>query len=178
MAHAVPFSNPKEEFVNPYAKWLKNRDPLVVATATPAKIVALIRGLTSRQLARRPAPGKWSIQEIINHLADTEMVMCCRARWIAFEDHPTLVPFDQNKWATGRAGEKEPVAESFERFRLLRRSQMRLFRNVSRKSLRRTGFHPERGVVTLRVQLETLAGHDLNHLAQIERLAAQLKAKA
>ena len=55
---------------------------------------------------------------------------------------------------------------------------MRLFRNVSRKSLRRTGFHPERGVVTLKVQLETLAGHDLNHLAQIQRLAAQHKAKA
>jgi hypothetical protein len=177
MMHRTSFANPKEEFVNPYTQFLKNRDPLIVATATPAKIVALIRGLTSRQLARRPAPGKWSIQEIINHLADTEMVMCCRARWIAFEDHPTLVPFDQNKWATGRAGEKEPVAESFERFRLLRRSQMRLFRNVSRKSLRRTGFHPERGVVTLKVQLETLAGHDLNHLAQIQRLAAQAKAK-
>jgi len=87
--------------VNPYAKWLQNRDPLVVATATPAKIVALIRGLTSRQLARRPAPGKWSIREIVNHLADTEMVMGCRARWIAFDDHPSLVSFDQNKWATG-----------------------------------------------------------------------------
>jgi hypothetical protein len=163
--------------VNPYAKYLKHRDPLIVATATPARIGSLIRGLTSRQLARRPAPGKWSIREIISHLADCEMVMCCRARWIAFEEHPTLVPFDQNKWAAGRAREKEPVEETVERFRLLRRSQMRLFRNASRKALRRTGFHPERGVVTLRVQLETLAGHDLNHLAQIERLAAHHKAK-
>ena len=163
--------------MNPYAKYLQHRNPLSVAAATPAKIRALIRGLTSRQLARRPAPGKWSIREIITHLADTEMVMCCRARWIAFEDHPTLVPFDQNKWAAGRAGEKEPVAETIERFRLLRRSQTRLFRNASRKALRRTGYHPERGVVTLRVQLETLAGHDLNHLAQIRRLANQHKAR-
>lgn len=163
--------------MNPYAKYLQHRDPLSVAAATPAKIRALIRGLTSRQLARRPAPGKWSIREIITHLADTEMVMCCRARWIAFEDHPTLVPFDQNRWAAGRTREKEPLAETIERFRLLRRSQVRLFRNVAKKAFGRTGVHPERGVVTLRVQLETLAGHDLNHLAQIERLAAQRKAK-
>jgi hypothetical protein len=156
---------------------LQNRDPLTVAVATPAKIAALIRGLTARQLARRPAPRKWSIRETITHLADTEMVMCCRARWIAFEDHPTLVPFDQNKWAAGRAREKEPLAETLERFRLLRRSQVRLFRNASKKAFGRSGFHSERGVVTLRVQLETLAGHDLNHLAQIERLAARRKAK-
>lgn len=163
--------------MNPYAKSLKNRNPLVVATATPAKIIALIRGLTPRQLARRPALRKWSIREVINHLTDTEMVMCCRARWIAFEDHPTLVPFDQDKWAAGRAREREPLAETIERFRVLRRSQVRLFRNASKKALGRTGFHPERGAVTLREQLETLAGHDLNHLAQIERLAAQHKAK-
>ena len=163
--------------MNPYAKYLEHREPLTVAAATPAKIVSLIRGLTPRQLARRPAPGKWSIQEIISHLADTEMVMNCRARWIAFEDRPTLVPFDQEKWAAGRAREKEPLAETLERFRLLRRSQVRLFRHASKTDFRRTGFHPERGVVTLRVQLETLAGHDLNHLAQIQRLATQHKAR-
>jgi hypothetical protein len=163
--------------VNPYAKYLENRDPLTVAAATPAKIVSLIRGLTPTHLANRPAPGKWSIQEIISHLADTEMVMSCRARWIAFEDHPTLVPFDQEKWAAGRAREKESVTETIERLRLLRRSQVRLFRHASKKDFRRTGFHPERGVVTLRVQLETLAGHDLNHLKQIQRLAAQHKTR-
>ena len=162
--------------MNPYAKYLGNRNPLIVATATPGKIASLIRGLTPRQLAKQPAPGKWSIQEIISHLAETEMVMTCRARWIAFEDHPTLVPFDQEKWAAGRKREKEPLAETIERFRLLRRSHLRLFRRASKKDLQRSGFHPERGVVTLQVQLETLAGHDLNHLAQIERLATQHKA--
>ena len=163
--------------MNPYAKVLGNRDPLTVAAATPARMLVLIRGLTRRQLARRPAPGKWSVQEIIRHLADTEMVMACRARWIAFEDHPTLAPFDQEQWAAGRARERETLAETFERFRLLRRSQLRLFRRASAKDFRRTGFHPERGVVSLWVQLETLAGHDLNHLAQIRRLVARHRAR-
>jgi len=168
--------NGKEGVVNPYAGYLKDRDPQIVAAATPAKIAALIRGLTSSQLAKRPAPDKWSIQEIIQHLADTEMVMGCRARWIAFEEHPTLVPFDQEKWAAGRVREKEPLPETLERFRLLRRAQIRMFRQAPKADYRRTGFHPERGEVSLREQLETVAGHDLNHLAQIRRLAAQHKA--
>ncbi len=163
--------------MNPYAKFLRGRDPLEVAADTPIRIRALIRGLTPRQLAQRPAPGKWSIQEIITHLTETDMVMSCRARWIAFEESPTLVPFNQEKWAKGWAREKEPLGETLERFRLLRRSQIRLFRGASRKDFGRTGFHPERGVITLKVQLETLAGHDLNHLEQIQRIAAQLKTK-
>jgi hypothetical protein len=163
--------------MNPYAPHLGGRDPLAVAAATPARIVSLIRGLTPRQLAQPPAPGKWSIREIVNHLADTEAVMWCRSRWIAFEEKPTLVPFDQEKWAAGRTREKEPLTETLERFRLLRRSQLRLFRALPKKAFDRSGFHPERGVVTLREQLETLAGHDLNHLQQIQRLAAQHKGK-
>ena len=130
--------------MNPYAQHVRHRDSLTVAAATPTKIVALIRGLTPRQLTIRPAPGKWSILE---------------------------------KWAAGRVREREPLGETLERFRLLRRSQVRLFRRASKTEFRRTGFHPERGVVTLREQLETLAGHDLNHLAQIQRLAAQHEAE-
>jgi hypothetical protein len=163
--------------MNPYAKYLEGRDPLAVAAATPAKIVRLIRGLSPRQLSKKPAPNKWSIQEIIGHLADTEMVMCCRARWIAFEEKPTLVPFDQEKWADGRAREKEPLAETLERFRVLRQSQVRFFRAAPKRDFSRSGYHPERGIVTLQEQLETAAGHDLNHLGQIRRIAEEYRAK-
>lgn len=161
--------------MNPYAKFLGKRDPLQVARATPARIRILIRGLSPSQLSKRPQPEKWSIREIINHLAETDMVMCCRARWIAFEDNPTLLPFDQDKWAKGWEREKEPVAESLERLRVIRKSQIRLFRSISKSDYDRTGFHPERGVMSLREQLETIAGHDLNHLGQIQRLAASLR---
>jgi hypothetical protein len=160
---------------NPYARFVGNRDPLKTIAATPVRIGALTRGLTPRQLTGRPAPGKWSLHEILLHLTETDMVMCCRARWIAFEDNPTLVPFDQEKWALGWAREKEPFPETLERFRLIRRSQVRLFRSATKTELRRSGYHPERGTVTLKVQLETVAGHDLNHLQQIERLVATLR---
>ena len=156
---------------NPYEKFLGDRDPLKVVAATPARIGALTRGLSGRQLARRPSPGKWSIHEIVRHLAETDMVMCSRARWIAFEEKPTLVPFDQEKWAQGWVREKEPFEETLERFRLIRRSHVRLFRAASKQDFQRSGYHPERGIVTLQTQLETAAGHDLNHLRQITLLA-------
>ncbi len=163
--------------MNPYAKLLGKADPLKIAAATPARISRLIHGLSASQLAKRPAPGKWSIREIITHLTETDLVMCCRARWIAFEKNPTLVPFDQEKWATGWEREREPLAETLERFRLIRRSQVRLFSSVGSKDWKRSGRHVERGVVTLREQLETLAGHDLNHLAQIQRLVKVFSSK-
>ena len=163
--------------MNPYAKMLGKRNPLQVIAATPARIQTLIRGLSPKNLSARPKPGKWSIREIINHLTETEMVMCCRGRWIAFEDNPTLVPFDQEKWALGWPREKEPAAETLERLRVLRKSHVRFYKSVPKNDFKRAGFHPERGVVTLREQLETVAGHDLNHLAQIQKLAAGLKAK-
>jgi hypothetical protein len=164
-----------EATVNPYQKFLGRKDPLKVLAATPARIQTLIRGLSPRQLSKRPKPGKWSIQEIISHLTESEMVLCCRARWIAFEDKPTLVPFDQEKWARGWAREKEPIAETFERMRILRKSQVRFFKGVPKADMKRTGYHPERGVVSLKEQLETAAGHDLNHLEQIQRLASAFK---
>lgn len=161
--------------MNPYAQYLETRDPLKVVAATPGRIAALVRGLSPRQLATEPAPGKWSIREIVAHLADTEQVMGCRARWIAFEGGITLTPFDQDKWSNGRAREKEPFAESLERFRVVRRSTVRLFRAAPKDAWSRTVLHPERGQVSLRVQMETAAGHDLNHLGQIQRLARALR---
>ncbi len=161
--------------MNPYAKFLGNRDPLNELVKTPGRISTLIRGLSQKELAERPAPGKWSILEIVTHLAETEMVLSCRSRWIAFEDNPTLVPFDQDKWARGWAREKEPLSEILERFRLLRRSHVRLFRGASKADFKRVGRHLERGSISLRLQLETIAGHDLNHLSQIRRLAAQFR---
>ncbi len=161
--------------MNPYAKFLGKKDPIKVLAATPGRIDALIKGLSPRQLSRRPMPDKWSIQEIIAHLTETEMVLCCRARWIAFEDKPTLVPFDQEKWSQAWAREKEPLAETLERLRLLRRSQIRLFKSLPKAHFKRTGHHLERGVVSLKEQMETAAGHDLNHLEQIQRIARALR---
>jgi len=163
--------------LNRYAKFVGRRSAIKSFSDITIPIRSLIRGLSPLQLKKRLGPDKWSIQQIIQHLAETEMVNCCRSRWIAFEDKPSLIAFDQNKWADGREREKESISETLERFRLVRRSHMRFFRSASKKDLKRSGLHTERGVVTLKTHLETIVGHDLNHLEQIRELASKLKSR-
>ena len=163
--------------MNPYERFLEGKNPLKILAATAARLKSLAKGLTPAQLARRVNKDKWSIHEILTHLADCEVIFTARCRWIAFEDNPTLVPFDQDKWSDGRQREKEPVAETLERFRVLRQAQLRLFRSAPKADFERSGQHLERGRVTLGLTMRTAAGHDINHLRQIEALRTALRAQ-
>ncbi|HYL97891.1 MAG TPA: DinB family protein [Blastocatellia bacterium] len=162
---------------NPYQQFIEGKDPIRVLAATHKKLVKLLDGLTPSQLAAHPIPGKWSIQEVVRHLVDDELIYSVRCRWIVFEENPTLVPFDQNSWAHGRTLEKEPVAESLGTFRLLRQAQLRLIRNLPAASLNRYGSHGEFGKISLKLYIPWMAGHDLNHLSQIAALREKLLLK-
>ena len=163
--------------MNPYATFLAGRDPLKVISATPGRLRALLKGLTPAQIKKRPKPGKWSIHEILLHLADCELMFCSRCRLIAFEDHPHLAPFDQDRWNTAKMREKESFSDALARFEALRKTQISLYKALPKDEHSRTGTHPERGEVSVRETFETSAGHDINHLGQIEALRALLKLK-
>src|ERR1700722_12704940 len=85
--------------MNPYASFLGGQDPIEVIRATPAKLEELVRTLDSEALNRAPAPGKWSIREVLCHLADVEVSFAFRLRQALAEDHHVIQPFDQDKWA-------------------------------------------------------------------------------
>src|ERR1035438_6536400 len=104
------------ELMNPYERFLEGNDPLTLMTATPKRLQALVKGLTPAQLKKRVNPDKWSIQEILQHLADCEIMFASRCRLIAFEDRPHLAPFDQDRWAAGKAREKESAADALSLF--------------------------------------------------------------
>jgi hypothetical protein len=155
---------------NPYQEFLGEREPIAVLQSTVSEIEAMTSGLTPEQLAENPAPGKWSIHEIVAHMADIELVFSARTRWMAFEDQPTLIGFDQAKWTSGWKRESEPFEVTLMRFRMLRESQLRFFSRCTLEDMGRTGIHTERGRQTLGMYPPLLAGHDLNHLQQIERI--------
>src|SRR2546423_15507602 len=123
-------ANPTPSQANPYHRFIEGKDPLRALSSTHARIVKLIEGLTPRQINTRVTADKWSIHEIIAHLADVELVHSARCRWMAFEDDPTLVAFDQDAWSRGWTREHEPVTDTLTRFHALRQSQLRLFRNM------------------------------------------------
>lgn len=158
--------------MNPYQKFIEGRDPLEVLATTPRRLRELVSGLTPAQLQERPAPGKWSIHETVAHLADTELIFSQRCRSILFDDNKFLPAMNQNNWSHGWQREQEPFDETLERFRVMRGAQVRLFRAASGQDLKRTGTHEENGVESAADYLLKLAGHDVNHLEQIERLRA------
>ncbi len=155
---------------NPYAKYLGQRRPLEVLRETPERLSALLDSIGPAGADRAPAPGKWSVSEILCHLADCEMAFAVRFRQTIAEDHHTIQPFDQEKWAAAYAG--YDAASALAAFSAARRWNLLFLNAVPESAYSKPVSHPERGQGTFQVLLETAAGHDLNHLGQIEAIVA------
>jgi uncharacterized damage-inducible protein DinB len=122
----------------------------------------------------RPAPGKWSIREQLAHLADAELVIAARIRWAAAEPGTGVVAYDQDKWAnTSRYAEIPPEA-SLALFSTVRQATLAFIERLSADQ-RANAFtqHAERGKETLQRILEMTAGHDINHLETMMKLAGK-----
>jgi hypothetical protein len=155
--------------LNPYAKFLGGKEPLSVLTTTIERVRTITRPLSPSEINRPPVPGKWSICEIVSHLADCETVFSFRLRQTLAEDHHIIQPFDQDRWAARYA--VYPFEPALALFEASRNWNLRLLTTVSEEERHRPVTHPERGTMTFWTIVETMAGHDNNHLFQIERLA-------
>jgi hypothetical protein len=146
------------------------RDPLDVLCSTARRLRELTRGRTNEQLARKPDPSRWSVTQILAHLADAEIAGAWRFRSVLAWDGVPLQPFDQNVWAdTFRYEDADPAA-SIQLFEVNRAATLALLRRVDPVLYANHGMHAERGRETVDHLIRLYAGHDLNHLAQIERL--------
>jgi hypothetical protein len=158
--------------MNPYASFLGEQEPLAVIAATPGRLGALFATLGTAEAERSPAPGKWSARQILCHLADCEVAFAFRLRQAVAETRHVIQPFDQDAWAGVYASTALDVASALETYSALRKWNIKFIDNVPPGTMSKTVNHPERGDMTFRVVVETMAGHDLNHLRQIERIAS------
>ncbi len=149
---------------------VEGKNPLGVFKTTPDKIARLIRGLSSARLCRRPAPGKWSIAEILAHLAETEIVIGYRFRMIRNKNGTPIQAFDQDDWAASSKYQTMDARQSLAAWRELRKFNYNWYRRLPKPKLQNYGMHAERGKETLAHLILMFAGHDLNHLKQIDRL--------
>jgi len=150
--------------LNPYASYLGERDPLIVIQATAGELAKL-----ATTPGRTPSPGKWDIRQILCHLADCEIVFAFRLRQAAAEDRHVIQPFNQDLWA-GAYGAYE-AAVALDVFRTLRQWNLKFIAAQPAAVFAKEVTHPERGTMTFRTIVETMAGHDLNHLGQVAALA-------
>ena len=148
---------------------LANRDPLEVLAQTASTLADIVGKHSATLLRTRPFEGKWTPNEVIGHLTDSEWVYGYRLRLILCENDPTILGTNQDLWVAAlRHNEREP-SELVEIFRAMRLFNLALWRRTSPQDLKRTGQHNERGPESLDVMLRLLAGHDLSHLDQITR---------
>jgi len=160
--------------MNPYARQLGLRDPLKVVATTARHLEQLSVALGPVRIEESPAPGKWSPLEILCHLADCELVFAYRIRQVLAEDHHVIQPFDQDLFARSYSGYDAQAAMMT--FSCVRQWNLMLLRSLPADVMSKPLLHPERGEMNFRELLETIAGHDLNHLAQLEAIAVQVPA--
>lgn len=149
------------------------KDARAVLAETPRRIGALIAGRTGEDLRWTSSPARWSIAQILAHLADAEIVGAYRFRMILGAPGTQIQAFDQDAWAREMSYETRDAAASLAVFTALRASLLQLVRGLDDEKLDRFGIHAERGKESVRHLISLYAGHDLNHLAQIERLIAE-----
>ena len=141
----------------------------------PELMAVTLTGVFGEEEDYIPAPGKWSIRQLIAHVADAELVAAGRFRQVIAEDNPTLVPFDQNAWAARLDYARRKPKQSLETFRRLRAENYELLKELDEAAFERTGRHTERGVLSLRQMLEGFSSHSESHARQIEAIREQYK---
>ena len=156
--------------MNPYAAFLGSQPPLKVIANTPAQLKGVVGQLSQEELNRAPA-GKWNVRQVLAHLADTEIVFAFRLRQAIADTSHVIQPFDQDRWATNYA--QVDAEAALEVFTAVRQWNVAFIRSLPVEAISKELSHPERGPMTFGVVVETMGGHDLNHLAQIEQLLAK-----
>lgn len=157
--------------MNPYASQLDGQDPLAILSSTADRIEEIFAPLGDVSVNQPLAPGKWSPREIVIHLADCEIAHSFRYRQALAEDNPIVQPWDQEKWAKYYAA--YDAQQALRAFMALRQWNVALPRSLNAEQMARPVNHPERGDLTVRELAETAAGHDINHLKQLEATLKQ-----
>jgi len=158
--------------VNPYRLFLGDQRAVDVIQVTPGTLRELADQLGPAGWDQSYAPGKWTARQILCHLADVEIAFSFRLRQAVAEQHHTIQPFDQDQWSAPYAN--LDVQAAVDTFTALRQWNLLFVGTLSPEMLQKTVIHPERGQMTVETILETMGGHDRNHLTQLETIRANV----
>ena len=144
---------------------LGDDDPAEVQTATPATLRALVAEAGDR-LTVRPEAGEWAVYGCLAHIADAELVMSARYRFVLAHDEPPLIGYDQDRWVDRLHGDQGDVDAMLDLFEALRIANVALWRSTTVTDRARVGIHAERGPESFDLAFRMIAGHDRFHMAQ------------
>jgi hypothetical protein len=173
----VTFSNPAgnataaaSAYVRALLDLLGSRDPLDVLSEMVPWLTTRLRGVAEPILRQPEAPDKWSVVEVIQHLADSDLVAGFRVRMVLSEERPLLQSYDQDRWASEFRYREVSLTFALDQLRVLRAANLHLWKQLSPQQLERVGLHAERGPESVGHILRLMGGHDLVHRQQIDRI--------
>lgn len=162
-----------QQYVQRVFSYVEGQKPLAVQAATPKKLERLIKGVPTSRLRKRPAADKWSVGEILAHMADAEIVSGFRMRLILGAPGIAIMGFDQDAWVTSGHYDKRDPRKSVEQFRVVREANLALLKSLTPEQWKHSGMHSERGQESIEHIVKMFAGHDANHLQQIEQILSK-----
>lgn len=162
-----------QQYTERILKYSEGRDGLDLQQSMPLKLAGLLEGKTHEALTQRPDPQKWSVAEILAHLGDAEIAISWRMRQILSKNEVKVQAYDQDAWAKTFGYANRDPHESLEFFRVLRARNVALLQSLPEELWDNYGMHEERGKESIRHMVKLTAGHDLNHLRQIEAILNQ-----
>lgn len=157
---------------------LGDADPLDVLASTPGWFERAVDTTDASVLRTPEAAGKWSVADVIHHLADSETVWSVRLRRVLAEDRPRLDGYDQDLWARRLGYRSRPVEPSLDLFRAVRLGNLDLLARTTPGDRLRVGLHGERGEESVGDMVRIYAGHDVAHRRQTTRILAAVAPEA
>jgi hypothetical protein len=165
------------EYAQRIRGYLGTKEPVRSMQETPAVLTHLLQGVAEAVWSKAPAPGKWSIGEIVAHLVDTELAAGFRYRAIAgADDGVPIAGYDQDRWAAAGNYASARLEDSVKSFLALREINLRFLSMLPASAWDKYGMHSERGRESLRDLVTLVAGHDLNHVGQIRKILSSAQA--
>jgi len=134
-----------------------------------AQLRQAVAGLSAAEMQAFPIPNTWSIQQIVMHLMDSDLIAADRMKRVIAEEMPPLIGYNESKFAAALFYHQQSVDDAITLFEVNRRQFARVLRQLPPAAFERLGMHNERGVMTLGKMLEGICGHLEHHLAFIQK---------
>ncbi len=172
--YANPAGQPADGYTRALLDLVAGQDPLALLPLGPTTFANAIAGLSDTQLRTPERAGKWSIVEVLKHVADAELVASFRYRMILAHDTPPIAGYDQDLWSQRLHYADGDPRDALEQFRVLRKMNVKLLSVLSNEERARGGMHSERGFEDVNQLMALVAAHDIVHTRQIERIRTVL----
>lgn len=158
-----PAESEYKSFYHNYISMVPEGDLLKILADQLDDLAARMARVPADKEQYRYAPGKWTVAEVIGHLADSERVFAYRALRFARKDQSPLTGFDENTWTPASNYARRPLADVVAEFRAVRQATLALLRGLEPEAFTRTGT-ANNSPISVRALAYTIAGHERHHM--------------